>query len=143
MAFHTGRVTFTRFRVIGDAPSDAPTRLLQAHDALCTGKWPRKAGLILSDGESHWELTLQADALTVHSAALPEITDAQSPRELIETRLDHIEGLAKLLDCLFDEFLSHRAYVGWPDVVAEIKAWIKTKAKASSPRTGSHVREVT
>ena len=49
-----------------------PTRLPEAADALATGKWVRKAGLILADAEHQWELTLQGDTMTVGAAALPE-----------------------------------------------------------------------
>jgi len=108
---------------------DAPTRLREAAEALRTGKWPRKAGLILSDGEQQWELTLQSDALTIGSAALPEITDAQSPRELIEARLDRIAKLAALIDELYTRFLADRVSGRWPGVKAQVGEWITTRKK--------------
>jgi len=108
---------------------DAPTRLREAAEALRTGKWPRKAGIILSDGEQQWELTLQSDAMTVSSAALPEVTDAQSPRELIEARLDRIATLATLIDALYDRFLTERISGKWPGVKTQVGEWIKTRKR--------------
>jgi len=108
---------------------DAPTRLLEAAEALRTGKWPRKAGMILSDGEHQWELTLQADGFTVSSAALPEIADAQSPRELIEARLDRIVTLSRLVDELYTVFLAARGNGVWAGMKSNIGEWIKTRKK--------------
>ena len=66
---------------------DKPTSLAEADDALKTGKWPRRFGLIVSDGEHQWDLTIGGDTLNVSAALLPDITEAQTPREVIEQRL--------------------------------------------------------
>lgn len=103
---------------------DGPTRLQEAGDALRTGKWPRKAGLLLTDGEYHFELTLQADQLSVSAAALPEIEEAQHPRELLEGRLDRTLHLAALLDGMYTQFLKLRSSDQWPNVRKQIRSWI-------------------
>ncbi|MEX0652845.1 MAG: hypothetical protein WDZ31_01535 [Phycisphaeraceae bacterium] len=103
----------------------APQRLGEAGEALATGKWPRKAGLILSDGEHQWELSLQADRWQVGSAALPEIPDAQNPRELTEARLELVRALAATLDAMYQAFLHRRIGGGWTNDRQAMRDWIK------------------
>lgn len=106
---------------------DGPTRLLEAGDALATGKWPRKLGLILTDGEHQWQLTLAGDRYAVSSAALPEIEDAQHPRELMDGRLDRTMKLAQLLDGMFLQFVKLRASDRWADARRKIRKWIRER----------------
>ena len=105
---------------------DKPTALAESGDALRTGKWPRKMGLLLTDGERHYELTLQGDLLVVSGAHLPDIEDAQTDREVIEHRLRLIRGLTYLLDAMYLAFLKQRTS-GWVGGVAEIRDWIKNR----------------
>lgn len=106
---------------------DGPTRLAEAGEALRTGKWPRKVGMILSDGESQWELAFQADKLIITAAVLPAIEDAQTPREVIEARVLLIRRLATTLDSLYAMFLQQRVTGGWPATRATIRSWIKDR----------------
>ena len=101
-----------------------PTRLSEAGAALAGGKWPRKSGMLLSDGEHQWELTLQADQWVVSSAALPEITDAQGPRELTETRLALVQRLTLVIDAVYTAFLNQRVASNWPARRDAIRKWI-------------------
>ncbi len=111
---------------------DAPTRLRESAEALRTGKWPRKAGLLLSDGAQQWELTLQGDAWTVGSAKLPEVPDAQSPRELTDARLELTLMLGRLLDGLFSAFLEKRMSASWPSQRDAIRQWISTRQRGTA-----------
>lgn len=108
---------------------DGPTRMREAAEALRLGKWPRKTGLHLADAEEAYELTLQGDQFVVSAARLPEIEDAQSPRELIEARLQRVTHLAALLDGLFDAFLDRRLGGGWKNDREAMKAWIQERGK--------------
>lgn len=125
---------------------DGPGRLAEATAALRTGKWPRKAGLVLSDGESQWSLTLQADKLQVSACTLPEIDDAQSPREVVDLRLNQIRRLVQLLDGCFEAFIAERTSGRWPTARTDITKWIKARggqaptpasATATSPEPAS------
>lgn len=106
---------------------DGPTRLAEAGQALKSGKWPRKAGLLMSDGEHQWELSLQADKMVVSGAALPEIPDAQSARELTEGRLLLIKKLSRVLDGMYQIFLEQRTSGSWPTQRSAIAKWIQTR----------------
>ncbi len=104
--------------------SDQVTRLREAVEALKGGKWPRKAGLILADGESQWELTLQGDRWQVTSARLPEITEATHERQLVDARLDQTMALARALDQLMIAYLRERTGKNWPALKEKLKAWV-------------------
>jgi hypothetical protein len=112
--------------------SDGPTRLNEAAEALAGGKWPRKMGLIISDGENQWELTLQGDRLVVSAAALPEVADAQGPREVIEYRLRLLQGLSDALDAAYESFLRQRVSSGWTGRKDAMRRWIKERRKAAA-----------
>lgn len=112
---------------------DKPTSLLEADDALKTGKWPRKLGLIVSDGEHQWDLAIGGDTLNVSAALLPDVTEAQTPREVIEQRLDLIGSLSFALDELYGAFLKQRTASGWPGKRETIGKWIRQRGKKSSP----------
>ena len=112
---------------------DGPTRLIEAGDALATGKWPRKMGLIVSDGEHQWELALQGDRMTVSAAALPTIEQANSPREIIEMRLQLVRRLTEVLDLLFGQFLAQRGGDAWPAVRSRMARWITDRRAPKAP----------
>lgn len=112
---------------------DKPTSLPESDDALKTGKWPRKLGIIVSDGEHQWDLTLGGDTLNISAAMLPDITEAQTPREIIEQRLELIGSLSFALDQLYAAFLKQRTASGWTSKREAISKWIKERG--NRPRT--------
>jgi hypothetical protein len=110
---------------------DTPTRLPEAADALATGKWLRKAGLIVADAERQWELMLQGDAMSVGSAAMPEADGAQTQREVIEARVGMVIELSENLDRLYEAFLARRASGPWSSDRDAIRKWIKDRRKTA------------
>ncbi len=112
---------------------DGPSRLPEAGRALMMGKWPRKVGLIIAEasgGESRqWELTLQGDRFDVSSAALPEVEEVETERELIEQRVLLVRGLAQTLDGMFETFLSQRFGGGWSNQRSQIREWVRERTK--------------
>lgn len=106
---------------------DGPTRLVEAGDALKTGKWPRKLGLILSDGEHQWELALHGDRMTIGSASLPDIDEAPGPRELVDARLELTRQLSDTLDALYTRFLTDRTGPGWSAQRERLATWVRDR----------------
>lgn len=111
--------------------STGPTRLAEAGEALVGGKWPRKFGLLLSDGEANWELTLQGDMWQVSGAAMPEITEAESPRDVTEGRLLLTRRLSDTLDAAYRAFLKQRTSGAWQSRKQQIREWIKARRKGA------------
>ncbi|WP_432798983.1 hypothetical protein [Poriferisphaera sp. WC338] len=107
---------------------NAPDRLPEAAEAMVTGKWPRKLGLLLSDGELSYELMLQGDKYIVSGAQLPEIQDAETPREIIEYRLSYIAKLAEIVDDMYHGFIAVRSDTAkWPGLRDKMSKWIRTR----------------
>jgi len=112
---------------------NGPARFAEAGEALATGKWPRKIGLVLSDGEFQWELTLQGDRMAVSGVKLPSIDAVNSDRELIEARLLHVQTLARLLDGLYAAFLADRTGAPWPTMRTTVRQWIAARRPRHAP----------
>lgn len=106
-----------------------PTRTPEASAALRTGKWPRKLGLILSDGENQWELALQTDRWQVAGAMLPQLEEARSPRDLLQQRLEQVILLAQVLDALLQAFLDRRIGNSWANHRQTLQQWIKERKR--------------
>jgi hypothetical protein len=108
-----------------------PTHLPEAGEALASGKWPRKAGLILADAEdeTQWELALQGDKWIVSGAALPKVEEATSPREITDQRLQSTLRLAGVVDGLFHTFMEERLGKGWGTKRDAMREWIKARRK--------------
>ncbi len=115
---------------------DGPTRLPEAAEALATGKWPRKVNLILADATEglQWELALQGDRMAVSSAALPQVGDAETARQLTEARVILTRKLAEALDGLYRTFLEERTSSAWSGKRQSIRQWIRDRRR---PRTAA------
>ena len=109
--------------------SDDPSARSEARSAMRSGKWPRRAGLILSrDGEA-WEFSLQADRWEVSGLRLDPPAGAPSTRrEAIELRLASIQSFDRTLMELYGAFLQERLGRGWSGVRAQVSRWMLESA---------------
>ena len=110
---------------------DGPTKMPEAHDALKSGKLPRKAGLIISVAGEQFALALSADRLAISSLKLPDV-EADTERELFEGRLAHLRTVTAAVDALFAFFLADRTGHRWENRVAGIRKWIVTPKPATA-----------
>lgn len=109
--------------------SDDPAARNEVRAAMRCGKWPRRAGLILSrDGEA-WEFSLQADRWQVSGLRLDPPAGAPSTRrEATELRLASIRSFDRALLDLFEAFLQERLGRGWSGVRAQLSRWMLDSA---------------
>ncbi|MCP4834240.1 MAG: hypothetical protein GY895_05685 [Phycisphaera sp.] len=113
---------------------DAPGRSAEAAKALQQGKWPRKLGLLLSDGESEWTFDLQGDLFRVAGLKIPRPEERPgSEREAIEQRIDSTFILDGILVALYDSFLKERFSPGWNGRKSELREWIASKGGSAVP----------
>ncbi|GAB4554376.1 MAG: hypothetical protein Tsb0013_17010 [Phycisphaerales bacterium] len=119
----------------GDAEGPSPLRMPEAADALASGKWPRKVGLLLADDEgSSWRCTLQADRWAITGVALPDPPeDMEDEREKLEWRIDRTRALDERLLGLFHAFLDVRASDAWPTERQRLTDWIRARKPGSKP----------
>ena len=105
---------------------DAPIRLPEAFRALQAGKLPRKAGMILVRQGAQYELTFQAETLSVSGAALPKPEERpSSPHEARIARLESLRHLTETLDLLFEAYLTRRTSSDWTDELGRIRRWLQ------------------
>jgi hypothetical protein len=105
---------------------DAPIRLPEAFRALQAGKLPRKAGMVLVRQGAQYELTLQAESLSVSGAALPKPDEKpSSPHEARIARLESLRHLTESLDLLFEAYLTRRTSSAWSDELGRIRRWLQ------------------
>ncbi|QDU70300.1 hypothetical protein [Mucisphaera calidilacus] len=107
--------------------ADTPTRLAEAGEALKKGKWPRKAGLLVSDGASHWEFTFAAEQASASSVRLPEIDDVDDPRAVVNHRFALTLDLAAWVDRAYATFIEERLSSGWSRKRTTIRQWIESR----------------
>jgi hypothetical protein len=101
-----------------------PARMPEAHDALRTGKIPRKMGLILDASGQQFTLTFNAETFAITSARLPDIEEADTPRVIFEERVTMIRDLWQAIDSMFEAFLKRRASSAWESQTTSIRKWI-------------------
>ncbi len=108
---------------------DGPTRLKEAADALVTGKWPRKAGMIIANQDSEqWELTFQADMMILSGIKHPDPDEAQSPREVTVHQIAMVQRIISIMHGLYSCFLKVRMDPeAWPTRREAISKWIKSR----------------
>jgi hypothetical protein len=104
----------------------------EAKDGLRSGKLPRKAGLILDVNRQQYSLNLNAEALSLNSAKLPDVEDADSPRTLFEERIGLLRDLCKTIDELYGVFLKTRASANWESHVTAMRRWILQAPQAAA-----------
>ena len=113
---------------------DAPGRSAEASKALQQGKWPRRLGLVVSDGFSEWSLDLQGDLFRIGGLKLPKPEEKPgSEREAIEQRIESIQTIDGVLHGLYETFLLERFGDGWPSRRQEIAGWIAAKGRRPMP----------
>jgi hypothetical protein len=113
--------------------SEGPARLPEARQAVRTGKLPRKAGLTVVRQGQQYELTLDAETLTVAGAKLPP-SEADDDQAMRVERLGQVRHLVTTLDLLYDAFGQRRLGAGWRKEAARMRDWLVEKRRSQAGR---------
>ncbi len=115
--------------------AEAPSRLPEAAQAICSGKLPRKSGLILVRHGEQYELVLQAETFTVSGAKIradestkEEADTGAEGRGILEDRIESIHALGETIDLLFQTFCGRRIGKDWSGELQAIRQWLKKGA---------------
>jgi hypothetical protein len=82
--------------------------------------------MVLVRHGAQYELTLQAETLSVSGLSLPKPEDVRlSPYESRLARLETLRHLTQTLDLLFQAFLSRRIATSWNEEVIRIRRWLQ------------------
>jgi hypothetical protein len=112
--------------------NEGPCSMIEAMEALRTGKVPRRAGLVLEHAGSIFQFSLDAASLGVSGLKLPDVEEADSPRVVFEERIGMMRLFQKLLDSSYMEFLKVRASTQWEQKANTIRHWIGRSLKAKA-----------
>jgi hypothetical protein len=104
--------------------TEGPTRMPEALRALQTGKLPRKAGLILDRQGSQYDLTIQAETLSVSGLGLPKAEDVSRDDAKL-ARVDALRHLTETLDLLFGAYVRRRLSNEWMSELTQIRSWLR------------------
>ncbi len=118
---------------------DQPTKMVEARDALKTGKVPRRCGLVVEYVGQQYLLSLGAETMMISSAKLPEIEEADHPRQVMEQRVALLGELSGAMDGLFSAFINVRFGGGWSTAVDHIRKWIAAGTSRNMPKIQVHV----
>ncbi len=103
--------------------SDTPNKLPEARRAIQAGKLPRQAGMILVRHDQQYELTVQAEMLSVSGAKLPTIEE-RDERLRLDERVTQLRHLIETVDLLFDAFLKRRLTGAWSEELERMRRWL-------------------
>jgi recombination associated protein RdgC len=105
-----------------------PLRGAEAAAALKRGKLLSRARLVVGDGGDTWNATFDAASFSLRSIVTPEPDSDVAPDEHAASRIRAFGELPRLLDAVFEQFLSERLS---PDfrtkTLRSMRAWIRAK----------------
>ena len=79
----------------------------QAHEALRRGKLPVQARIRIDRGQQAFSAVVSANSLSLSSATIPQLIKEEEEERFYE-RMYLVEELEKMIDALYEQFLSIR-----------------------------------
>jgi hypothetical protein len=126
-----------RQSLVGDAPTTWP----EAHVAARSGKWPRRVGVLLSDGERDWACALQGDRFIVGGLRLPRPdVPAESAVQAETERIESIGAFDRALEGMYGVFLGERFGTNWSTTSGLISEWMRGRSKRGGGKEKPHVK---
>ena len=119
---------------------DGPTSWPESRIATRNGKWSRRMGLLISDGEFDWSCSLQGDRFAVGGLRLPRPeVPAETPVDATRERIESIAAFDRALLSLYDAFLLDRFSDGWKTKRGQMSDWLDDRSKGLSARQQSRM----
>ena len=115
----------------------APSTTSEAHEALRRGKLPVQARIRIDRGQQAFSAVVSANSLSLSSATIPQLIKEEEEERFYE-RMYLVEELEKMIDALYEQFLSIRLSPLWETkMLLMIRRWVQnpTQADAKKLRT--------
>jgi hypothetical protein len=109
--------------------SEGPASLPEARRAIQAGKLPRKAGLTLVRHDKQYELTLQAESLSIFGARLPPPEETED-RPKLEERVTSVRHLIETVVLLYEAFIQRRLGSQWNKELSAIQKWVQAEGRS-------------
>ncbi len=109
--------------------AESPVTLPEAHQAIRSGKLPRKSGMTLVRNGTQYDLVLQAESFAIGAAKIhvdPDNADYQ-----LEDRIESIRELCETVDLLFHSFCHKRIGGAWSSELENIRRWLSSSGFAT------------
>lgn len=106
--------------------AESPVKLVEAMQAIRSGKMPRKTGMTLIRNSQQFDLVLQAESFAISGAKihLDEDTDFD-----VNDRIDAIRTLSETVDMMFHVFCDRRTSNKWAKELGNISKWLESSSK--------------
>lgn len=102
----------------------APSATSEAHEALRRGKLPIQARIRIERGQQAFGCLLSAKAMNLSSVTLPQLIKEEEEERFYE-RMYLIEELEKMVDSLYERFLSLRLSTTWEThLLPAVRQWV-------------------
>jgi hypothetical protein len=108
--------------------SEGPASLPEARRAIQAGKLPRKAGLTLVRHGKQYELTLQAESLSIFGARLPPPEESEE-RPKLEERVTSLRHLIETVVLLYEAFTHCRLGSHWNKELTAMQKWLQAESR--------------
>ncbi len=108
--------------------AESPVTLPEAHQAIRSGKLPRKSGMTLVRAGTQYDLVLQAESFAIAGAKIhvdPDNNDYQ-----LEDRIDSIRAMCETVDLLFQAFCCKRMGSSWGGELDNMRRWLSNTSFA-------------
>ncbi len=101
---------------------ESPVKLVEALQAIRSGKLPRKSGMTLVRFGQQYDLVLQAESFAISGAKIH--VDENDEAHELDDRIDAIRSLNETVDLLFHAFCSRRVSREWANDQDGIRKWL-------------------
>ncbi|MES2793963.1 MAG: hypothetical protein V4719_30395 [Planctomycetota bacterium] len=111
---------------------ESPVKLPEAHQAVLSGKLPRKAGIILSRCGEQYDFVLQAETISLNGAKIEN--EESGGRPPLENRIQSIRHFSETIALLYGAFFERRLGKSWSRELEQIRNWLQAERPAEQHR---------
>jgi uncharacterized protein YacL (UPF0231 family) len=109
--------------------AESPVKLPEAHQAIRSGKLPRKSGMTLVRNGTQYDLVLQAESFAIGAAKIH--VDSDNDDYQLDDRIESIRALCETVDLMFHSFCQRRMGDTWSHDLEQMRRWLSSGSMAT------------